>query len=42
MLDVHACGICGSDLHAKDHGDELADVLEEVGYRNFIRRTTLR
>ena len=40
MLDVHACGICGSDLHAKDHGDELADVLEEVGYRNFIRRTT--
>lgn len=40
VLDVHACGICGSDLHAKDHGDELAEVLEEVGYRNFIRRTT--
>ncbi len=40
VLDVQACGICGSDLHAKDHGDELADVLEEVGYQNCIRRTT--
>ena len=24
MLDVASCGICGSDLHAKDHADELA------------------
>jgi threonine dehydrogenase-like Zn-dependent dehydrogenase len=31
VLAVHSCGICGSDLHAKDHGDELADVLDEVG-----------
>ena len=40
VLDVHACGICGSDLHAKDHSDELADVLEEVGYQDCIRRNT--
>jgi threonine dehydrogenase-like Zn-dependent dehydrogenase len=40
VLDVHSCGICGSDLHAKDHGDELADVLEEVGYHDCIRRHT--
>lgn len=40
VLDVHACGICGSDLHAKEHSDELADVLEEVGYQHCIRSTT--
>lgn len=40
VLDVHSCGICGSDLHAKDHADELADVLEEVGYQDCIRRDT--
>jgi threonine dehydrogenase-like Zn-dependent dehydrogenase len=40
VLDVHRCGICGSDLHAKDHADELADVLVEVGYNDCIRRDT--
>lgn len=40
VLDVHSCGICGSDLHAKDHADELADVLAEVGYHDCIRRDT--
>ena len=40
VLDVHSCGICGSDLHAKDHGDELAEVLDEVGYHDCIRRNT--
>ena len=40
VLDVHSCGICGSDLHAKDHGDELADVLDEVGYHDCIRADT--
>lgn len=40
VLDVHSCGICGSDLHAKDHADELADVLDEVGYPDCIRRGT--
>lgn len=40
VLDVRSCGICGSDLHAKDHGDELADVLDEVGYHDCIRNDT--
>lgn len=40
VLDVHACGICGSDLHAKDHADELADVMTEVGYPDCIRSDT--
>ena len=40
VLDVHSCGNCGSDLHAKDHGDELAAVLDEVGYHDCIRRNT--
>ena len=40
VLDVHRCGICGSDLHAKDHADELADVVAEVGYGDFMRRDT--
>ena len=25
VLEVHACGICGSDLHARHHCDEMAD-----------------
>ena len=37
VLDVRACGICGSDLHAKDHADELTDVMVEIGYRDFMR-----
>ncbi|MFZ4372457.1 MAG: alcohol dehydrogenase, partial [Mycobacterium sp.] len=37
VLDVRACGICGSDLHAKDHADELTDVMAEIGYRDFMR-----
>ena len=40
VLDVHRCGICGSDLHAKDHADELAEVVTEVGYHDCIRRDT--
>ena len=31
LLDVLRCGICGSDLHAKDHSDELADAIPELG-----------
>lgn len=31
LLDVLRCGICGSDLHAKDHADELAEVMTAVG-----------
>lgn len=40
LLDVRRCGICGSDLHAKDHSDELADVTAAVGYRDFMRGDT--
>ena len=27
LLQVLRCGICGSDLHARHHGDDLAEVL---------------
>jgi threonine dehydrogenase-like Zn-dependent dehydrogenase len=37
LLDVLRCGICGSDLHARHHCDELADVLAEAGYDDFMR-----
>ncbi len=40
VLDVRACGICGSDLHAKDHSDELTGVMTEIGYRDFMRGDT--
>ena len=28
LIDVRKCGICGSDLHARYHCDELADMME--------------
>ena len=37
LIDVHRCGICGSDLHARHHCDELADVAAEAGYDGFMR-----
>ena len=37
VLDVLRAGICGSDLHAKDHADELDAVMVDVGYRDSIR-----
>jgi threonine dehydrogenase-like Zn-dependent dehydrogenase len=37
LLDVLRCGICGSDLHARNHCDELADVTAEMGYPDFMR-----
>src|SRR3954447_22787593 len=37
LLDVVRCGICGSDLHARLHGDELAEVAAEIGYPEFMR-----
>lgn len=40
VLDVLRCGICGSDLHAKDHADELTDVFAEGGYHDFMRSDT--
>jgi threonine dehydrogenase-like Zn-dependent dehydrogenase len=38
VLDVLRTGICGSDLHAREHADDLADVLSEVAYDDFMRR----
>ncbi len=40
VLDVQRCGICGSDLHAKDHADELTEVFAEGGYHDFVRSDT--
>ncbi|WP_075925010.1 zinc-binding dehydrogenase [Mycobacterium tuberculosis] len=37
LLDVLRCGICGSDLHARLHCDELADVMAESGYHASMR-----
>ena len=37
LINVLRCGICGSDLHARHHCDELADVLSEIGYGDFMR-----
>jgi threonine dehydrogenase-like Zn-dependent dehydrogenase len=37
LLRVLRCGICGSDLHARYHCDELAEVLSEIGYEDFMR-----
>jgi threonine dehydrogenase-like Zn-dependent dehydrogenase len=37
LLEVLRCGICGSDLHARHHCDQLAGVMAEVGYEDFMR-----
>lgn len=40
VVNVASCGICGSDLHAKDHADEVSSNTEEMGYRDFMRSDT--
>jgi threonine dehydrogenase-like Zn-dependent dehydrogenase len=37
LVEVLRCGICGSDLHARQHADEAADVAREVGYDGLMR-----
>lgn len=37
VLEVLRCGICGSDLHARHHCDELAGLMAETGYPDFMR-----
>ncbi|WP_426570805.1 zinc-binding dehydrogenase [Aquihabitans sp. McL0605] len=37
IVEVTGCGICGSDLHARHHADEQADILAEAGYDGFMR-----
>lgn len=36
MVKPLACGICGSDLHAKDHAGHLCDLLSRAGFRGFM------
>ena len=40
VVNVASCGICGSDLHAKGHADELSSVTVEMGYRDIMRSDT--
>lgn len=37
LVEVVRAGICGSDLHARLHADELADVTARVGYDGIMR-----
>jgi threonine dehydrogenase-like Zn-dependent dehydrogenase len=37
LVTVERCGICGSDLHARRHADDLADVLVLAGYDRYMR-----
>lgn len=37
VIEVQRCGICGSDLHSRHHADDLADVLGEIGYADYMR-----
>ncbi|MBB5914108.1 threonine dehydrogenase-like Zn-dependent dehydrogenase [Nocardia transvalensis] len=37
LISVSRCGICGSDLHARVHCDDLADLAATTGYDNFMR-----
>ena len=37
LLDVTRCGICGSDLHARSHSDQVAGLMSELEYDDFMR-----
>ena len=37
LLDVTRCGICGSDLHARTHADDVAALMGELDYDDFMR-----
>ena len=37
LIAVQRCGICGSDLHARRHSDDLNEVMIESGYDDFMR-----
>ena len=37
LLEVTRAGICGSDLHARRHADQLADIASAVGYLDVMR-----
>jgi threonine dehydrogenase-like Zn-dependent dehydrogenase len=38
VLEVVRCGICGSDLHAREHGDVVADAAAKIGIDDVFRR----
>ncbi len=37
LLEVARAGICGSDLHARRHSDQLADLASGIGYHDVMR-----
>jgi len=37
LINVRRCGICGSDLHARQHADVAAEIVAEAGYAGFMR-----
>jgi threonine dehydrogenase-like Zn-dependent dehydrogenase len=37
LLEVVRSGICGSDLHARMHADQLADLASSIGYPDVMR-----
>ena len=37
LLEVVRAGICGSDLHARKHADQLADLAAAIGYTDVMR-----
>ncbi len=37
LLKVLRCGICGSDLHARQHCDHWNDLMVRTGYNGFMR-----
>ncbi|MEV0295782.1 zinc-binding dehydrogenase [Nocardia sp. NPDC050710] len=37
LINVSRCGICGSDLHARTHADEMAELAAATGYDRFMR-----
>src|SRR3954447_11644106 len=38
LLEVVRCGICGSDLHARHHADDVADAAAAIGFPDIMRR----
>ncbi|MCV7194309.1 zinc-binding dehydrogenase [Mycolicibacterium brumae] len=40
LLEVRRCGICGSDLHARSHTDDLYETLKGGGYEGAMRADT--
>lgn len=37
LLEVHRCGICGSDLHARQHCEHLSQIVRDIGFKGFMR-----